>query len=111
MTSLTGSRALLAHNVASRISISALVKTALYGELEDAKYAYILDSLLADLFFSWGHVLEATGFVSLPGLPSSTGALAPSIRVMIDPIKVNVTFFLLSDGKFSLPSGNCRETD
>ena len=28
-----------AHNVASRISTSALVKTALYGE--DAKYAYM----------------------------------------------------------------------
>ena len=55
-------------------------------------------------FLSWGRVLEATGSVlSLPGLPSSTGALAPSIRVMIDRTKVNVTCCLPSDGRLLLP--------
>ncbi|KAF8961964.1 arginine biosynthesis protein ArgJ [Flammula alnicola] len=67
-----------AHNIASRISTSALVKTALYGE--DA---------------NWGRILAATG--SVPLLPSSTGA-AP----VIDPTKVNVTF-VPSDGTTALP--------
>jgi hypothetical protein len=55
LTSLTGKQGAPsykdAHNVASRISTSALVKTALYGE--DAKYAYIFDLLLPPhrLFF------------------------------------------------------------
>ncbi|KAF8160017.1 hypothetical protein B0H34DRAFT_426378 [Crassisporium funariophilum] len=68
-----------AHNIASRISTSALVKTALYGE--DA---------------NWGRILAATG--SVPLLPSSAGSSAPTI----DPTKVNVTF-VPSDGTQPLP--------
>ncbi|KAF8159468.1 arginine biosynthesis ArgJ [Crassisporium funariophilum] len=68
-----------AHNIASRISTSALVKTALYGE--DA---------------NWGRILAATG--SVPLLPSSAGAAAP----VINPAKVNVTF-VPSDGTSPLP--------
>ena len=74
-----------------------MVKTALYGE--DAKYAYIFDSLqlLTNFFLnSWGRILAATGSISF--LPSSTGAPAPTI----DPTKVNVTF-LPSDGTTPLP--------
>jgi len=79
-----------AHNVASRISTSALVKTALYGE--DA---------------NWGRILAATG--SVPLLPSATGAPAPTI----DPTKVNVTF-IPSDGTNPLPvlvNGEPEEVD
>ncbi|KDR70949.1 hypothetical protein GALMADRAFT_75778 [Galerina marginata CBS 339.88] len=68
-----------AHNIASRISTSALVKTALYGE--DA---------------NWGRILAATG--SVPLQPSSSGAEPP----VIDPTKVNVTF-IPSDGTSPLP--------
>ncbi|KAF9479260.1 Arginine biosynthesis bifunctional protein ArgJ beta chain [Pholiota conissans] len=68
-----------AHNIASRISTSALVKTALYGE--DA---------------NWGRILAATG--SVPLLPSAAGAPAP----VINPTKVNVTF-VPSDGTKPLP--------
>ncbi|KIK03993.1 hypothetical protein K443DRAFT_676312 [Laccaria amethystina LaAM-08-1] len=68
-----------AHNIASRISTSALVKTALYGE--DA---------------NWGRILAASG--SIPLLPSSpTGE-----PLTIDPTKVNVTF-IPSDGTSPLP--------
>ncbi|KAJ3487205.1 hypothetical protein NLJ89_g11736 [Agrocybe chaxingu] len=67
-----------AHSIASRISTSALVKTALYGE--DA---------------NWGRILAATG--SVPLQPSSTGSIP-----VIDPTKVNVTF-VPSDGTSSLP--------
>jgi len=70
-----------AHNIASRISTSALVKTALYGE--DA---------------NWGRILAATGSVPLLPPSSSTSSVAPTIN----PTKVNVTF-LPSDGTSSLP--------
>ncbi|KAI5888475.1 arginine biosynthesis protein ArgJ [Schizophyllum commune H4-8] len=62
-----------AHKIASKISTSALVKTALFGE--DA---------------NWGRVLAATGSV-----PLSNGAA-------IDTTKVNVTF-IPSDGTARLP--------
>ncbi|KAL1703912.1 arginine biosynthesis protein ArgJ [Schizophyllum commune] len=62
-----------AHKIASKISTSALVKTALFGE--DA---------------NWGRVLAATGSV-----PLSNGAT-------IDTTKVNVTF-IPSDGSARLP--------
>ncbi|KAF9556506.1 Arginine biosynthesis bifunctional protein ArgJ beta chain [Agrocybe pediades] len=68
-----------AHSIASRISTSALVKTALYGE--DA---------------NWGRILAATG--SVPLLPSAATGVAP----VIDPTKVNVTF-VPSDGTSPLP--------
>ncbi|KAH9479866.1 Arginine biosynthesis bifunctional protein ArgJ, mitochondrial [Psilocybe cubensis] len=68
-----------AHNIASRISTSALVKTALYGE--DA---------------NWGRILAATG--SVPLLPSASTGATP----VIDPKKVNVTF-VPSDGTAALP--------
>lgn len=67
-----------AHNIASKISTSALVKTALYGE--DA---------------NWGRILAATG--SVPLTPSS--AFGPPV---IDPTKVNVTF-IPSDSTAVLP--------
>ncbi|RDB27893.1 Arginine biosynthesis bifunctional protein ArgJ, mitochondrial [Hypsizygus marmoreus] len=68
-----------AHSIASRISTSALVKTALYGE--DA---------------NWGRILAATGSVPLrPATPTST---PPTI----DPTKVSVTF-VPSDGTAPLP--------
>ncbi|TFK64753.1 Arginine biosynthesis bifunctional protein ArgJ beta chain [Pluteus cervinus] len=67
-----------AHRVASRISTSALVKTALYGE--DA---------------NWGRILSATGSVPLSSSPSG-------IPLEIDPKKVSVTF-IPSDGSSPLP--------
>ncbi|KAF8875961.1 arginine biosynthesis protein ArgJ [Gymnopilus junonius] len=67
-----------AHNIASRISTSALVKTALYGE--DA---------------NWGRILAATG--SVPLQPTSANAVSPTI----DPTKVSVTF-VPSDGTSAL---------
>ncbi|TFK39599.1 Arginine biosynthesis bifunctional protein ArgJ beta chain [Crucibulum laeve] len=70
-----------AHSIASRISTSALVKTALYGE--DA---------------NWGRILAATG--SVPFLPTSSSpyASAPAI----DPTRVSVTF-VPADGSAPLP--------
>ncbi|KAJ2933533.1 hypothetical protein H1R20_g3546, partial [Candolleomyces eurysporus] len=68
-----------AHSVASRISTSALVKTALYGE--DA---------------NWGRILAATG--SVPLSPSSTTG-EPTV---IDPTKVSVTI-VPADGTAPLP--------
>ncbi|KXN80726.1 Arginine biosynthesis bifunctional protein ArgJ, mitochondrial [Leucoagaricus sp. SymC.cos] len=68
-----------AHAIASKISTSALVKTALYGE--DA---------------NWGRILAATG--SVPLSPSSTSATPP----VIDPTKVSVTFIPV-DGTAPLP--------
>ncbi|KAJ7449535.1 hypothetical protein FB451DRAFT_1343105 [Mycena latifolia] len=66
-----------AHSIASRVSTSALVKTALYGE--DAKFLKRV--------ISWGRILAATGSVSVPTL---------------DPTKVSVTF-IPSDNTASLP--------
>ncbi|KAF9534977.1 arginine biosynthesis ArgJ [Crepidotus variabilis] len=60
-----------AHAIASKISTSALVKTALYGE--DA---------------NWGRILAATGSVPLSSPSNSTS----STQVSIDPSKVSVTF-------------------
>ncbi|RXW21138.1 hypothetical protein EST38_g4699 [Candolleomyces aberdarensis] len=68
-----------AHSVASRISTSALVKTALYGE--DA---------------NWGRILAATG--SVPLSPSLTTG-EPTV---IDPTKVSVTI-VPADGTAPLP--------
>ncbi|KAF6759545.1 hypothetical protein DFP72DRAFT_136175 [Ephemerocybe angulata] len=68
-----------AHRVASRISTSALVKTALYGE--DA---------------NWGRILAATGSVPFSA-PTPTSA-AP----VIDPSKVSVTL-VPADGSAPLP--------
>jgi len=68
-----------AHSIASKISTSALVKTALYGE--DA---------------NWGRILAATGSVPLTPVSST---LEPPV---IDPTKVNVTF-IPSDGTAALP--------
>ncbi|KAF9035544.1 hypothetical protein BJ165DRAFT_1533532 [Panaeolus papilionaceus] len=68
-----------AHSIASRISTSALVKTALYGE--DA---------------NWGRILAATG--SVPLTPSNADGSSPTIT----PSKVNVTFHP-SDGTSPLP--------
>ncbi|PPQ74128.1 hypothetical protein CVT24_012840 [Panaeolus cyanescens] len=68
-----------AHAIASRISTSALVKTALYGE--DA---------------NWGRILAATGSVGLT--PSNADGSTPAI----DPTRVNVTF-IPSDGSKPLP--------
>ncbi|KAF7437384.1 hypothetical protein PC9H_004223 [Pleurotus ostreatus] len=62
-----------AHRVASRISTSALVKTALYGE--DA---------------NWGRILSATGSVPL------------SPATVLDPTKVSVSF-VPADGSSPLP--------
>ena len=70
-----------AHNIASRISTSALVKTALYGE--DA---------------NWGRILAATG--SVPLLPSSS--IHSDSHPTIDPTKVSVTF-IPSDSSTPLP--------
>ncbi|KAF8069042.1 hypothetical protein FPV67DRAFT_1415086 [Lyophyllum atratum] len=70
-----------AHSIASRISTSALVKTALYGE--DA---------------NWGRILAATGSVPLSPLPSPSSSPTPQI----DPSKVSVSF-LPSDGSKALP--------
>ncbi|GLB42220.1 hypothetical protein LshimejAT787_1102350 [Lyophyllum shimeji] len=67
-----------AHSIASRISTSALVKTALYGE--DA---------------NWGRILAATGSVAL----SSPSSSAPA---QIDPTKVSVSF-VPSDDTTPLP--------
>ncbi|KAI9464469.1 arginine biosynthesis bifunctional protein ArgJ beta chain [Lactarius psammicola] len=64
-----------AHKIASRISTSALVKTALYGED-------------ANICVSWGRVLAATGSVPLS---------AP-----LDPTRVNVSF-VPTDGSPVLP--------
>ncbi|KAG9087392.1 hypothetical protein FRC06_002569, partial [Ceratobasidium sp. 370] len=70
-----------AHRVASTISTSALVKTALYGE--DAKYAilpYVLPQPINPLLASWGRILCAVGYTTLPsGTP-------------INPNKVSVSF-------------------
>ncbi|KAG6899159.1 hypothetical protein C0993_012821 [Termitomyces sp. T159_Od127] len=68
-----------AHSIASRISTSALVKTALYGE--DA---------------NWGRILAATGSVPLAPLPNT------STPAVIDPTTVSVTF-IPSDGSTPLP--------
>ncbi|KAF9011943.1 arginine biosynthesis protein ArgJ [Cyathus striatus] len=68
-----------AHAVASKVSTSALVKTALYGE--DA---------------NWGRILAATGSVPL----SAPSPSAPSPT--IDPTRVNVTF-IPADGTTPLP--------
>ncbi|KAF5379178.1 hypothetical protein D9615_006021 [Tricholomella constricta] len=68
-----------AHSIASRISTSALVKTALYGE--DA---------------NWGRILAATGSIPLSPLPTS-----PSEASQIDPTKVSVSF-VPSDGSAPL---------
>ncbi|TFK18633.1 Arginine biosynthesis bifunctional protein ArgJ beta chain [Coprinopsis marcescibilis] len=70
-----------AHSIASRISTSALVKTALYGE--DA---------------NWGRILAATGSVPLKGDESIDGLLPPTIN----PKKVSVTI-VPSDGSAPLP--------
>ncbi|KAF8645913.1 hypothetical protein AX16_007487 [Volvariella volvacea WC 439] len=70
-----------AHRIASRISTSALVKTALYGE--DA---------------NWGRILAATG--SVPLSPSTT--TSAQSQPEIDPTKVSVTF-IPSDGSSPLP--------
>ncbi|KAG6840834.1 hypothetical protein C0991_004057 [Blastosporella zonata] len=67
-----------AHSIASRISTSALVKTALYGE--DA---------------NWGRILASTGSIPLSPLPDST---IPTI----DPTAVSVTF-IPADGSAPLP--------
>ncbi|KAK2467248.1 hypothetical protein APHAL10511_000797 [Amanita phalloides] len=58
-----------AHAIASKISTSALVKTALYGE--DA---------------NWGRILAATGSVPLSASPPS------NVGLEIDPTRVSVTF-------------------
>ncbi|KAF9529580.1 arginine biosynthesis protein ArgJ [Crepidotus variabilis] len=65
-----------AHAIASRISTSALVKTALYGE--DA---------------NWGRILAATGSVPLSS-PSSLDSptTVTTEHPKIDPSKVSVTF-------------------
>jgi glutamate N-acetyltransferase / amino-acid N-acetyltransferase len=63
-----------AHRIASRVSTSALVKTALYGE--DA---------------NWGRILSATGSVPVSSLSSP-----------LHPQKVSVTF-IPSDGTSPLP--------
>ena len=91
-----------ARAVASRISTSALVKTALYGE--DAKYEfpvsvshrirlsyiYFLFNLPTYLFISsWGRILAATG--SLHRILSSP----------LDPTRVSVSF-IPSDGSVPL---------
>ncbi|TFK44216.1 Arginine biosynthesis bifunctional protein ArgJ beta chain [Crucibulum laeve] len=68
-----------AHNIASRISTSALVKTALYGE--DA---------------NWGRILAATG--SIPLTTPSPYAAPPTIN----PLTVSVTF-IPADGSAPLP--------
>ncbi|KAG5642271.1 hypothetical protein DXG03_003320 [Asterophora parasitica] len=68
-----------AHSIASRISTSALVKTALYGE--DA---------------NWGRILAATGSIPLSPLPTSSEV------PQIDPTKVSVSF-VPSDGSSTLP--------
>ncbi|KAG6915173.1 hypothetical protein DXG01_012927 [Tephrocybe rancida] len=68
-----------AHSIASRISTSALVKTALYGE--DA---------------NWGRILAATGSIPLAPLPNTT---TPAI---IEPNAVSVTFIPV-DGSAPLP--------
>lgn len=68
-----------AHRIASRISTSALVKTALYGE--DA---------------NWGRILAATG--SVPLLPSNSDGPTP----VINPAKVDVTI-VPGDGSSPLP--------
>lgn len=70
-----------AHKVASRVSTSALVKTALYGE--DAKYAHRNISppnlmLILTHLPSWGRVLSATGSIQLSR--------------PLDPTAVSVTF-------------------
>lgn len=71
-----------AHTIASKISTSALVKTALYGE--DA---------------NWGRILAATGSVPLSPSSSKTSSIPPPT---IDPTKVSVTF-IPSDGTAPLP--------
>ncbi|EKM82222.1 hypothetical protein AGABI1DRAFT_112297 [Agaricus bisporus var. burnettii JB137-S8] len=68
-----------AHAIASKISTSALVKTALYGE--DA---------------NWGRILAATGSVPLSSSPNSEEV------PVINPSKVSVTF-VPSDGTAELP--------
>jgi hypothetical protein len=80
-----------AHKVASRISTSALVKTALYGE--DAKYvpspSPSLPLLLTRLFpRSWGRILASTGSVPL--------------SVPLSPSRVSVSF-IPADGSSALP--------
>ncbi|KAF7968198.1 hypothetical protein HWV62_31617, partial [Athelia sp. TMB] len=67
-----------AHAIASKISTSALVKTALYGE--DA---------------NWGRILAATGAVPLP-------SSSPAAPLALDPTRVSVSF-LPSDNSEPLP--------
>ncbi|KAF8631635.1 hypothetical protein AX15_002274 [Amanita polypyramis BW_CC] len=62
-----------AHAIASKISTSALVKTALYGE--DA---------------NWGRILAATGSVPLSITTTTTTPASPTHE--IDPTRVSVTF-------------------
>lgn len=66
-----------AHSIASRISTSALVKTALYGE--DA---------------NWGRILAATGSVPLSPIEKTTPTITPN--------KVSVSF-IPGDGSQALP--------
>jgi len=68
-----------AHSIASRISTSALVKTALYGE--DA---------------NWGRILAATGSVALSSRKPSGS------RLQINPETASVSF-IPSDGSAPLP--------
>ncbi|KAG6816014.1 hypothetical protein H0H87_009466 [Tephrocybe sp. NHM501043] len=68
-----------AHSIASRISTSSLVKTALYGE--DA---------------NWGRILSSTGSIPLAPLPNTT---TPAV---IDPTAVSVTF-IPANGTAPLP--------
>ena len=82
-----------AHAIASKISTSALVKTALYGE--DAKwvrkfwYCALFWCLIQ--FCSWGRILASAG--SIP----SSGLSTP-----LDPSLISVSF-IPADGSSSLP--------
>lgn len=79
-----------AHAIASRISTSALVKTALYGE--DAKYVYVYPitfPLFSYKTNSWGRILAATGSLSTLSTP-------------VEPTRVSVSF-IPTDGSSVLP--------
>lgn len=77
-----------AHKIASRVSTSALVKTALFGE--DAKYVHniIHDPKFYLHSYSWGRILAATGSIPL--------------SKPLDPTRVSVSF-VPTDGTAPLP--------